>query len=183
MLALIWRLNIFFGDLKAKSNFKNTISSFNRLLGLSANYPKLKEEAKWISSKLSTNEEGKIVSEVTYKGQSLKLFPEQVTAAMLGDLRKIISLNNLPNNEAVISVPSYYTEAERKSLKDACKIAGLSPVKLLNENSAICLSYGLFRKTELEATVPRYVAFVDFGHSKFSCFVGEFYNEKVRIVA
>lgn len=102
---------------------------------------------------------------------------------MLGDIRKIISLNNLPNHEAVISVPSYYTESERKALKDACRIAGLNPLRLFNESSAIALSYGLFRKSELDALTPRNVAFVDFGHSKFSCFIGSFTKEKLTIVS
>jgi len=102
---------------------------------------------------------------------------------MLGDLRKIITLNNLSNNEAVISVPSYYTEQERKSLKDACHIAGINPIRLFNESSAVCLSYGLFRKAELDATAPRNVAFVDFGHSKFSCFVASFTKEKMTIIS
>lgn len=102
---------------------------------------------------------------------------------MLGDLRKIISLNNIQNNEAVISVPSYYTESERKALKDACNIAGLKPLRLFNESSAIALSYGIFRKNELDPTTPRNVAFVDFGHSKFSCFIGSFTKEKLSIVS
>ncbi|KAL4435761.1 hypothetical protein ABPG74_015729 [Tetrahymena malaccensis] len=168
---------------QAKSNFKNTVSFFNRLLGLPANYPNLKNETKWISSKVGTNEEGKLVHEVQYKGQNVKLLPEQVTAAMLGDIRKIITLNNLPNHEAVISVPSYYTEQERKALRDACRIAGLNPLRLFNESSAICLSYGLFRKAELDTTTPRHVAFVDLGHSKFSAFVGAFTKEKLSIVS
>lgn len=168
---------------QAKSNFKNTVSCFNRLLGLPANYPNLRNETKWISSKVGTNDEGKIVHEIAYKGQNHKLLPEQVTAAMIGDIRKIITQNNLPNHEAVISVPSYYTEQERKALRDACRIAGVNPIRLFNESSAICLSYGLFRKAELDATAPRNVAFVDLGHSKFSCFVGSFTKEKLTIIS
>lgn len=168
---------------QAKSNFKNTISFFNRLLGLPANYPKLKEETKWISSKVGQNAEGRLTHDVTYKGQNTQLLPEQVTAAMLGDIRKIISQNHLQNNEAVISVPSYYTEQERKALRDACRIAGINPIRLFNESSAICLSYGLFRKMELDATTPRHVAFVDFGHSSFSCFIGSFTKEKLAVVS
>lgn len=102
---------------------------------------------------------------------------------MIGDIRKIITLNQLQNNEAVISVPSYYTEQERKALRDACRIAGINPIRLFNESSAICLSYGLFRKHELDGTTPRHVAFVDFGHSKFSCFIGSFTKEKLAIVS
>lgn len=152
------------------------------MLGVPANHPIIRDETKWISSKVGTNAEGKLVHEVTFKGKNHQLLPEQVTAAMIGDLRNIIKMNQLQNHEAVISVPSYYTEAERKALKDACIIAGLNPLRLFNESSAICLSYGLFRKQELD-TAPRHVAFVDFGHSKFSCFIGSFTKEKLSIAS
>ena len=102
---------------------------------------------------------------------------------MIGALRQIIATNNLPNHEAVISVPSYYTESERKSLRDACLIAGLNPTRMFNESSAISLSYGLFRKAELDPTVQRNVAFVDFGHSKFSAFVASFTKEKLAVLS
>lgn len=57
-----------FIKIKAKSNFKNTVSCFNRLLGLPGNYPQLKDETKWISSKVSVNENNQILHEVSYQG-------------------------------------------------------------------------------------------------------------------
>ena len=83
---------------------------------------------------------------------------------MLGKLRSIIENNNVSNKEAVISCPSYYTDSERKALLDACKIAEFTCVRLYNESAAITLSYGLFRKAELDALTPRHVVFLDFGH-------------------
>jgi len=50
-----------------------------------------------------------------------------------------------------MSVPTYYTEQERKSLMDACKIAELKVDRVVNESSAIAVSYGIFRKAELES--------------------------------
>jgi len=76
-----------------------------------------------------------------------------------------------------LSVPSYYTELERKALLDACKIADVSVARLFNETSAVALSYGIFRKSEL-STTPRNVVFVDLGHSKLSVFCAAFYNNK-----
>ena len=66
---------------------------------------------------------------------------------------------------------------------DACKIAELPIDRLLNETTAIATSYGLFRKQELDNATPRYVAFIDMGHSKTSAFVGCFTKEKANIVA
>ncbi|EGR34876.1 hypothetical protein IMG5_001050 [Ichthyophthirius multifiliis] len=171
------------GNAQAKSNFKNTVSNFNRLLGLPPTHPKLRNETKWITSKIATNQDGKLVHEVQYKNETVQFLPEQVTGAMLGALRNIVSSHNLPNHEAVISVPSYYTEQERKALRDACLIAGLNPTRLFNESSAISISYGLFRKAELDSTVTRNVAFIDLGHSKFSAFVSSFNKEKSAVLA
>lgn len=85
---------------------------------------------------------------------------------------------NVQSSNVCISVPAYYTEAERKALIDACKVADIPLERLLNETTAIAINYGLFRKADLDPEKPRHVAFVDLGHSKFSAFVGSFYKEK-----
>lgn len=92
-------------------------------------------------------------------------------------------MNKLANNEAVISVPSYYTQLERQALLNAAKIAELNVTRLLNESSAVALDYGIFRRNDLDAKNPRNVLFVDFGHSKFSVFVAGFTKEKVTILS
>ena len=171
---------------KAKSHFKNTVSFSSRLLGLPGDYPPalLKNETKWISSKVSTNAAGKLVHTVNFQGEDREFLPEQVTGAMLGKLKSIIKLNNLADKEAVISVPNYYTEQEKKSLIDACKIAELTPSRLITEAHAIATGYGIFRKNEFkDEKEPRHVVFVDLGHSKFSAFVASFTKEKATILA
>jgi molecular chaperone DnaK (HSP70) len=81
-------------------------------LGLPSDYPPeyLSQEKRWLSSKLGTSAEGKIVHQVTYKGEEKEFLPEQVTGAFLGKLKHIIRINNMADKEAVISVPNYYTE-------------------------------------------------------------------------
>ena len=99
---------------------------------------------------------------------------------MLGELRRIIAHNEIDNKEAVLSVPSYFTEKERKALLDAAKIAELKVSRIISESSAVTLSYGLFRKSDLpeKAKEARNVVFIDFGHSKLSTFVSSFTKEK-----
>lgn len=72
---------------------------------------------------------------------------------MLGVLRKIIVRSdiNIQASNVVISVPSYFTEQERKALLDACKIAEIPLERLLNETTGVAINYGLFRKAELDA--------------------------------
>lgn len=103
---------------------------------------------------------------------------------MLTELRKIIEWNDLNSKEAVISVPSYWTEQEKKALLDAAAVADLKVPRLLSEASAITLSYGLFRKNDLpeKETDARNVVFIDFGHSKLSTFVSAFTKEKCKVI-
>jgi len=160
--------------------------NFNRLLGISGNYPAnlLANERRWISSKLSTNSAGKLVHTVNYKNEDREFLPEQVTAAFLGKLKHIIRINNISDKEAVISVPNYYTEQEKKALIDACKIAEITPTRLVSEAHAIATTYGIFRKNEFkDEKEPRHVVFVDVGHSKVSLFVASFTKEKATIIS
>lgn len=99
---------------------------------------------------------------------------------MIGELRKIVEFNDISSKEACLSVPSYFTEKERKALLDAARLADLKVTRIVSESSAVTLSYGLFRKNDLpeKGTDARNVVFVDFGHSKMSSFVSSFTKEK-----
>lgn len=137
---------------------------------------------KYLTTKVLT-EEGKINFSVTYQDQPLVLSPAQVTATMINKIRKLIQREGFEKvDNMVLSVPSYYTEAERKALIDACKIADIPLSRLYNETSAISLSYGIFRKKELTKD-PKNVVFIDLGHSKLSAFCTAFTNEKCEILA
>ena len=83
----------------------------------------------------------------------------------------------------VISVPSYATNAERQAYLDAAEIAGIKCIRLINESTATALTYGFFRKADLDAEKPRIVSFVDFGHSKVTVSFASFIKGKMKILA
>lgn len=60
---------------------------------------------------------------------------------------------------------------------DAARIGGVNIVRLITEDAAIALSYGIFRKKDLSATAKN-TLFIDLGTSKLSMFVAAFTNEK-----
>lgn len=100
---------------------------------------------------------------------------EQLIGAYLKKVHKFYENANIQTKDIVISVPSYFSNVERQSVLDACDIAGLKCVRLINESTAVCLNYGFFRKADLpEKENPRIVAFVDFGHSKLTVTVASF---------
>lgn len=82
----------------------------------------------------------------------------------------------------VISVPTYATNIERQAYLDAAEIAGIKCLRLLNESSAIALTYGFFKKTEFDQKRPRIVAFVDFGHSKLTVTFCSFLPGKTKVL-
>ena len=55
--------------------------------------------------------------------------------------------------------------------------------RLLNESTAVCLDYGIFRRNDLDAKNARNVLFLDFGHSKLSLFAASFTKDKATMLA
>lgn len=110
------------GSIKMKSNFKDSIAAPMRFMGLSADYPALRHEKKYCPAKC-VDKEGKIAFEVNYQGQKESLCPEQIMAAYLNKLKLIIRKNGFDNKSAVVAIPSYLTQCERKAFLNAAKIA------------------------------------------------------------
>lgn len=90
--------------------------------------------------------------------------------------------NEFESKEAVIAVPSYLTQVERKGIISAAKIAQLHVTRLINESTAVALDYGIFRKADLDPKVPRNVVFLDFGHSSFGIFCCSFTKEEMNVL-
>lgn len=86
------------------------------------------------------------------------------------------------SKEIVLSCPNYATNGERQAYLDAADIAGINCIRLINEGTATALTYGFFRKGDLDAEKERIVAFVDFGHSKLSVTYASFVKTKMKIL-
>jgi heat shock protein 4 len=96
--------------------------------------------------------------------------------------RTFFEAAGMKSKEIVISVPSYATNAERQAYLDAAEIGGIKCIRLINESTATALTYGFFRKNDLDETIVRNVAFVDFGHSKLSITFAQFLKGKMKIL-
>uniref|UniRef100_A0A8C0VKQ7 Heat shock protein family A (Hsp70) member 4 n=1 Tax=Cyanistes caeruleus TaxID=156563 RepID=A0A8C0VKQ7_CYACU len=110
---------------------------------------------------------------------------EQVTGMLLTKLKETAE-NALkkPVVDCVVSVPCFYTDAERRSVMDATQIAGLNCLRLINETTAVALAYGIY-KQDLPALEekPRNVVFVDMGHSAYQVSVCAFNKGKLKVLA
>ncbi|XP_010789398.1 heat shock 70 kDa protein 4-like [Notothenia coriiceps] len=110
---------------------------------------------------------------------------EQVTGMLLTKLKETAeSAMKKPVVDCVISVPSYFTDPERRSVMDAAQIAGLNCLRLMNDSTAVTLAYGIY-KQDLPAPEekPRIVLFVDVGHSGYQVSVCAFNKGKLKILA
>ena len=85
-------------------------------------------------------------------------------------------------SDIVIAVPGWYTDIQRRALLEAAQIAGLNPLRLINDTTAIALGYGI-TKADLPENpeTPRHVCFVDVGHSNYSVSVVAFSKGQLTV--
>lgn len=109
---------------------------------------------------------------------------EQITAMLLSKLKETAE-NNLkkPVTDCVISVPCFFTDAERRSVLDAAQIVGLNCLRLMNDMTAVALNYGIY-KPDLPGLYekPRIVVFVDMGHSALQVSACAFNKGKLKVL-
>ena len=166
-----------------KKNFKNSLQFFARFLGLNQNCKEQnEEEKKFVTYKVVDMDNNKIGFEVMIRGEKHTFTPEQIMAYYLKKAKTYFEKAGMTSKEIVISVPSYATNSERQAYLDATEIAGIQCVRLINESTACALTYGFFRKNDLDAEKARIVVFVDFGHSKLSVTFASFTKGKMKVI-
>ncbi|KFD66598.1 hypothetical protein M514_01595 [Trichuris suis] len=100
--------------------------------------------------------------------------PEQLMAMILREARvhaEAFAGQRVP--DAVISVPAFFNQAERRAMVTAAEIAGLNLISLMNDNTAAGLNYGMFRRNEFNST-PTTVLIYDMGASKTTASIFEY---------
>ncbi len=129
-------------------------------------------------------EDDEIGIEVSYDDGTKVFSPQAILAMMLGGMSEIVSDNNAgaAMKDVVLTVPPYFTQKQRAAVLDAGRIAGLNVLRLLNENTASALSYGMFRGAKREFPDDgSTILFMDAGHSTFTATVVEFTNNSLKV--
>ncbi|XP_034792423.3 heat shock protein 105 kDa isoform X3 [Pan paniscus] len=162
----------------------NTVSNFKRFHGRAFNDPFIQKEKENLSYDLVPLKNGGVGIKVMYMGEEHLFSVEQITAMLLTKLKETAE-NSLkkPVTDCVISVPSFFTDAERRSVLDAAQIVGLNCLRLMNDMTAVALNYGIY-KQDLPSLdeKPRIVVFVDMGHSAFQVSACAFNKGKLKVL-
>lgn len=138
------------------TNPENTIYSIKRFMG--RRYKEVPTEIKQVPFKVTEAANGDVRIEALGK----KYSPPEISAIILQKLKKAAEdYLGEKVEKAVITVPAYFNDSQRKATKDAGKIAGLQVERIVNEPTAAALAYGLDKKKD------QTIAVYDFGGGTF----------------
>jgi heat shock protein 4 len=184
------------------SKFKTTIKNMKRLVGLAFDDPRAQKEMKRVPYQCVpiTHASGgppSIAVKVPSDGNDTILPIEQVLGMMVHHMGMIAakkaseaSAGNIADVAAlfpqdwVIAIPPYYTDAQRRAVLNGCKIVGIPGVqRLMHENTATALAYGIFKDIRKEFTKenPTNVMFIDMGASAYTVTIAAFEPGKLTV--
>ncbi|GJQ10415.1 hypothetical protein GpartN1_g2206.t1 [Galdieria partita] len=131
---------------QAPLNPTNTIYDVKRFIGRRFDEPTVQRDKKLLPYEI-VNKDGKPYIQVEIKGEKKLFAPEEISAMVLGKMKKIAEefLGKEIKN-AVVTVPAYFNDAQRQATKDAGTIAGLNVLRIINEPTAAAIAYGLDKR-------------------------------------
>ena len=159
---------------QAVTNPKNTLFSIKRLIGRKFSDTEIKRDAAWLPYELKQADNGGVEIKMGDKW----VRPEEISAMVLQKLKQDAEEKlGEKITEAVITVPAYFDDSQRKATQAAGEIAGLSVKRILNEPTAAALAYGFNKKKDEKIVV------YDFGGGTFDLSVLEVTQDTIEVKA
>ena len=125
---------------QAVTNPRNTLFAIKRLIGRTFNDPATKKDMDMVPYEIVAADNG----DAWINAADEKYSPSQISAFILQKMKETAeSYLGEKVEQAVITVPAYFNDAQRQATKDAGKIAGLEVLRIINEPTAASLAYGL----------------------------------------
>jgi molecular chaperone DnaK len=157
---------------QAVTNPENTIFSVKRLIGRAFEDEEVRRDKELLSYCIEKSAEGGV--KIKMGGKSYR--PEEISAMILQKLKHDAeSKIGEKIDEAIITVPAYFNDSQRKATKDAGEIAGFKVRRIINEPTAAALAYG-FNKRKNEQIVV-----YDFGGGTFDVSVLEVGDDVIEV--
>eukprot|EP00948_MAST-09A_sp_MAST-9A-sp1_P002100 g2100.t1 len=175
-------------------NYKSAISELKRWVGMTTDDPLYKYEKKFLSlpdaAFIEDPETKKVQFEVNYLGNKTRISPELAYGMMVGSLVDLAAKDAKRDVKTardkfhvVLSVPPYFTNAQRQAILDGCQIARIQVLRLINDNTAALLKYAFKEQRELAEDKDAHVMVIDFGHSDYTVSIGACRPKSVSLVS
>merc|ERR1712176_670291 len=135
------------------TNPTNTVFDAKRLIGRTWSDPAVQSDKKFFPFSVVESKAKPAIKINTGSGD--KMFtPEEISAMVLGKMKKIAEdYLGTPVTHAVVTVPAYFSDAQRQATKDAGVIAGMTVMRIINEPTAAAIAYGLDKDKEGEKNI------------------------------
>lgn len=112
--------------------------------------------------------------------EEMVYMPEELLGMMLNYSRGLAQdFAEQPIKDAVITVPAFFNQAERRAVLQAAQMAGLKVLQLINDNTAVAVNYGVFRRKDIDST-PKNVMFYDMGSGSTSATIVSYQTVKTK---
>ncbi len=157
---------------QAVTNPKNTVFGIKRFIGHDYDEEAVQKDKETVPFEISKSDSNGIL--VKMSGKDYR--PEEISAMILGKLKADAEAKlGEKITEAIITVPAYFHDAQRKATKDAGAIAGLDVKRIINEPTAAALAYGFNKKKDEQ------IAVFDFGGGTFDISILEVGDDVVEV--
>lgn len=157
---------------QAVTNPQNTIYGIKRFMGHNFDEKAVQSDKEIVPYEVKEGPDGGVIVHMGEKDYR----PEEVSAMILSKLKADAEAKlGETITEAVITVPAYFNDAQRKATQDAGKIAGLDVKRIINEPTAAALAYGFNKKKDEKIVV------YDFGGGTFDVTVLEVGDDVVEV--
>ncbi|MFS8025668.1 putative Heat shock protein 70 family [Helianthus anomalus] len=171
------------GAASATMNPKSTISQVKRLIGSQYRNPAVQKDLYLLPFETSEAPNGGVLIHLHYLNERYTFTPVQILGMLFAHLKQMAEKNlESPVSDCVIGIPSYFTDLQRRAYLDAAHIAGLKPLRLVHDCTAIALGYGIY-KNDFTDSGPTNVVFVDIGHCDTQVTVAAFERGHLKILS
>jgi molecular chaperone DnaK len=157
---------------QAVTNPENTVSEMKRYMGHRFDDPGVQKDKTSAPFKIEEGEDGGVKVKMMDKFYR----PEEISAMVLQKIKTDVEAKiGEKITEAIITVPAYFNDSQRKATKDAGQIAGLNVKRIINEPTAAALAYGFNKKKNEKIVV------YDFGGGTFDVSVLEIGDDVIEV--